>query len=166
MNNVKHLGQTPDGAILVTANVVGIYLNIPHKAVLETIKRRFIDTSEITSGMLTGDTVHITEFVLKNNFFEFNEEFKRQKSGSSIHTKFASLRACILMDKVETEFLKSQQLKPFLCLHYIEDIFYIWNLGTQELDSFLNELNKFHPNLRFTYETSKERIKLSDLNVS
>ena len=72
MKNVKHLGQTPDGAILVTANVVGIYLNMPHKAVLETIKRRFIDTSEITSGMLTGDTVHITEFVLKNNFFEFN----------------------------------------------------------------------------------------------
>ena len=52
--------------------MVGIYPNIPHKAVLETTKRRFIDTSEIMSGMLTGDTVHITEFVLKNNFFEFN----------------------------------------------------------------------------------------------
>ena len=144
MKNVKHLGQTPDGAILVTANVVGIYLNIPHKAVLETIKRRFIDTSEITSGMLTGDTVHITEFVLKNNFFEFNEEFKRQKSGTSIHTKFASLRTCILMDKVETEFLKSQQLKPFLCLHYIEEYFIYgilehrnWTLSLMSLTNFI-----------------------------
>ena len=93
-------------------------------------------------------------------------EFNRQKSGTSIHTKFASLQGCIFMDKVETEFLKSQQLKPFLCLHYFDDIFYIWNLGKQELDSFFNELNKFHPNLRFTYENSKERIKFSDLNVS
>ena len=38
--------------------------------------------------------------------------------------------------------------------------------GTQDLDSFLNELDKFHPNLSFTYETSKERVNVLDLNVS
>ena len=146
--------------------MVGIYPKIPHKAVLETVRRIFIDTSEIMSGMLTGDTVQITEFVLKNKFFEFDGEFKRQNSGTSIDIKFASLYACIFMDKVETEFLKSQHLQPFLCLHYIDDIFFMWSLGTRELDSFLNELNKFHPNLRFTYETSKERINFLALNVS
>ena len=57
--------------------MVGIYPKIPHKAVLETVRRIFIDTSEIMSGMLTGDTVQITEFVLKNKFFEFDGEFKR-----------------------------------------------------------------------------------------
>ena len=34
------------------------------------------------------------------------------------------------------------------------------------MDSFLNELDKFHPNLSFTYETSKERVNVLDLNVS
>ena len=102
MKNVKHLGQTSDRAILVTADVVSIYPNIPHKAVLETLRRKFIDTSEIMSGMLTEDTVQITEFVLKNNFFEFNGEFKKQKSRTSIDTKFASPYACLFMDKVET----------------------------------------------------------------
>ena len=57
------------------------------------------------------------------------------------------------MDEKETEFLKSQELQPFLWLCYIDDIFFIWTQRTQELDSFLNELNKFHPNLSFTYET-------------
>ena len=66
--NLKHLGQITDGAILVTADVVGLYPNIPHKPVLETLRRRLIDTSEITPGILTEDTVQITEFVLKNNF--------------------------------------------------------------------------------------------------
>ena len=51
--------------------------------------------------MLTDDTVQITDFVLKNNFFEFNVEFKRQKSGTSIDAKFASPYACIFEDKVE-----------------------------------------------------------------
>ena len=84
--------------------MVGIYPNIPHKAVLETVRRIFIDTSEIMSGMLTGDTVQITEFVLKNKFFEFDGEFKRQNSGTSVDIKFASLYACIFLDKVENEF--------------------------------------------------------------
>ena len=66
--NLKHLGQITDGAILVTADVVGLYPNIPHKPVLETLRKRLIDTSEITPGILTQDTVQITEFVLKNKF--------------------------------------------------------------------------------------------------
>ena len=147
MKNVKRLGQASDRAILVTADVVSIYPNIPHKTVLETLRRKFIDTSEIMSGMLTEDTVQITEFVLKNNFFEFNGEFKKQKSRTSIDTKFASPYACLFMDKVKTWFLKSQQLQPSLWFQYIDDIFFIWTLGTHELDSFLNELNKFHLHL-------------------
>ena len=91
---------------------------------------------------------------------------KRQKSGTAIGTKFAPPYACIFMDEVEMEFLKSQELQPFLWLRYIDDIFFIWTHGTQELDSFLNELKKFHPNLNFTYETSEERVNFLDLNVS
>ena len=52
----------------------------------------------------------MAEFVLQNNFFEFNWEVKRQKSGTAIGTKFAPPYACIFMDEVETEFLKSQEL--------------------------------------------------------
>ena len=108
----------------------------------------------------------MAEFVLKNNFFEFNGEVKWQKSGTAIGTKFAPPYACIFIDEVETEFLKSQELQPILWLRCIYDIFFIWAHGTQELNFFLNELNKFHPNLRFTYEISKERVNFLDLNVS
>ena len=66
----------------------------------------------------------------------------------------------------KTEFLKSQELQTFLWLRCIDDIFFIWTHGTQELDSFLNELSKFHPNLSFTYETLKETVNFLDLNVS
>ena len=43
----------------------------------------------------------MAEFVLKSNFFEFDGEVKRQKSGAIIGTKFAP-HACIFMDEVET----------------------------------------------------------------
>ena len=164
LKKVKHLGPIPDGAILVTADVVGLYPSIPHKAGLEALRRRL--NKRETFEIPTEDIVQMAEFVLKNNFFEFNREVKRQKSGTAIGTKFAPPYACIFMDEVETEFLKSQELQPFLWLRYIDDIFFIWTHGTQELDSFLNELNKFHPNLSFTYETSEERVNFLDLNVS
>ena len=164
MKKVKHLGPIPNGAILVTADAVGLYPSIPHKAVLEALRRRL--NKRETFEIPTEDIVQMAEFVLKNNFFEFNQEVKRQMSGTAIGTKSAPPYACIFMDEVETEFLKSQELQPFLWLCYIDDIFFIWTHGTQELDSFLNELNKFHPNLTFTYETLEERVNFLDLNVS
>ena len=73
LKKVKYLGRIPDGVILVTADVVGLYPSIPHKAGLETLRRRLNEreTSE--------DIVQMTEFVLKKNiFFDFTGEVKRQ----------------------------------------------------------------------------------------
>ena len=62
--------------------------------------------------MPTEDIVRMADFVLKNNF-EFNAEVKQQKSGTATGTKFASPYACIFMDDVETDFLKSQGITTF-----------------------------------------------------
>ena len=77
-----------------------------------------------------------------------------EKSGTAIGTKFAPPYACIFMDEVETEFLKNQELQPFLWLCYIDDIFLTWSHGEEMLNQFLNNLNNFHSNLKFTNEIS------------
>ena len=58
------------------------------------------------------DLTKMTEFVLKNNYFEFNGKVGKQISGTATGTKFAPPYACIFMDQVETEFLKTQKHKP------------------------------------------------------
>ena len=105
----------------------------------------------------------MAEFVLKNNIFEFNGEVKRQKSGAAIGTKFAPPNACIVMDEVETEFLKSEELQPLLWLRYIDDIFFIWTHGQEKITQFLDEVFSY---LKFTYETSSCTVNFLDLNVS
>ena len=47
----------------------------------------------------------MTEFVLKNNYFEFNSKVKKKISGTTTGTKFATPYECIFMDKVKREFL-------------------------------------------------------------
>ena len=56
----------------------------------------------------------MADFVLKNNLFEFDCKFYQQISGTAIGTKLAPAYACISMDYIETEFLKTQAIKSWL----------------------------------------------------
>ena len=86
-------------------------------------------------------------------------------SGTAIGTKSAPPYACIFMDYVETEFLKTQAIKSWLWKRFIDDIFFIWTDSEENLNKFLKDLNEFHPNLKFTYEKSKEKINFLDLVI-
>ena len=45
-------------------------------------------------------------------------------------------------------------------------MFFIWTLGQEKLDSFLEELNRCNSYLKFTYESSKTSIPFFYLKVS
>jgi hypothetical protein len=107
----------------------------------------------------------MAEFVLKNNYFEFDGDIYCQNSGTAMGTKFAPPYACIFMDMVETEFLKQQSVKPWIWLLYIDDVFFVWLEGEDKLLQFMSRLNEFHPNLKFTYEYSHNRVNFLDVVV-
>ena len=96
---------------------------------------------------------------------EFNSKIYKQISGTAIGTKFAPPYACILMDYIETEFLKSQEIKPWLWKRFIDDIIFIWTDTEENLDKFWEDLNKFYTNLRFTNEKSREKINFLDVVI-
>ena len=58
-----------------------------------------------------------------------------------------------------------QSKKMLIWIRYIDDIFFVWTHGEQELVRFLKDLNSFTPNLNFTHETSKNCIPFLDLKV-
>ena len=101
----------------------------------------------------------------KNNFFEFNNELRQQISGTAVGTKFAPPYTCIYMNKTETDFLKTQELQPFVWLRYIDDIFFIWMHGEAELKKFMEGLNNFLPKFKFTYESSKKKLHFEELQL-
>ena len=121
IEEIERISNIPDDAILVTADVVGLYLGIAHelglKALEEALEKR--DSIQIS----TSDHVKMAKFVLQNNYFEINGETNQQISGAVIGTKFAPPYACIFMDQVESEFLKTQTHQPLVWFRYIDDIF-------------------------------------------
>ena len=56
----------------------------------------------------------MAEFVLKNNYFEFNSKIKQNISGTAIGSKFAPPYACLFINKLETSFLETQRLQPLV----------------------------------------------------
>ena len=150
LRKLKGLGKVPENAILVTADVVGLYPSIPHEDGLEALYTKLEEQED--KRIATEDILQMAKFVLKNNFFEFNSKIKQQISGTAIGTKFAPPYACIFMDKLETDFLDKENLKPWVWLRYIDDIFFVWTHGEELLHDLLKRLNEFHPSLKFTYE--------------
>ena len=78
----------------------------------------------------------MAEFVLKNIYFEFNGSIKQKLSGTTIGTKFAPPYVCIFMDKLETNFLKTQTLRPLMWFRYIDGVFFLWIHGEENLKRF------------------------------
>ena len=62
IDKMKRIGKVPDSSFLVTADVVGLYPNIPHKEGILALKRKL---EELTSSKIpTNDLVKLAEFVI------------------------------------------------------------------------------------------------------
>ena len=76
LSKLKSLGKLPQGAILCTTDVVGLYPNIPHSEGLNSL-RRFLELRD-------NKQISSTEIVLKNNLFEFDQKTFKQVRGTAI----------------------------------------------------------------------------------
>ena len=109
--------------MFVTADVVGSYPSIPYEAELQALKE--VLECRKDKKISTNDLVKMAASVLKNDNFKFNGEVKHQISGTAIDTKFAPTYASIFMDKIETNFLDTQEFKRLVWFRYTDDVFVI-----------------------------------------
>ena len=112
LEKTKTIGSVPENAILVAADKVGLYPNIPHQAGLKSLKEASEERD--IKKIPTEDLLKIVEFVLNNNIFEFNSKAYQQNSGTAIGSKFAPPYSCIYMDEAEQKFLGMQCKKIFI----------------------------------------------------
>ena len=103
---MKRIGEISEDVILVTTNIVGLYLSMLLNEGLEVLRERLEE--EPSSNIHSNDIIKLAEFVLSNNFFEFQRQVRQQISGTVINTKFAPPSAYIYMNKTETDFLRSK----------------------------------------------------------
>ena len=95
ISKIKDLENIPEGAILVTADVLSLYPSILHEAGLNAIGEAL--GNKENKHIPTDNLLEMVEFVLKNNYFELNSKIKKQLLGTTIGTKSAPAFASILL---------------------------------------------------------------------
>ena len=140
----------------MTTDVVGLYPSISHEVESNAL-RVALDKREHKSINAEG-LKKMAESVLKNNLFEFIEKVKQQKPGTTIGTKVAPTYACSFMDRMQIDFLHTQENPPLVCRHYIDDVFFFWTHREEKLTLLLEDLNKYHPDVTFTHDSRKESV--------
>ena len=155
LRKIKELGQLSKGTILCTIDV-GLYPNIPHDEVLAFLKD-FLD-SRVDKQVTTDILIELAELVLKNNIFEFFDKTYKQIRGTAIGTKFAPPYAVLFIAALEEKILSKVKKKPSVWWRYIDDMFFIWEHGEESLKEFINEINSFHPTIKFTQTSQKKKL--------
>ena len=73
--------------------------------------------------------------------------------------------AIAFMHGLESRFVDKCPLKPAVLLRYIDDYFGIWTHGLKSLFEFYENINSFHPKIKFTLEHTCDTGTLSFLDT-
>ena len=79
LEKIKTLRCIPGNALLVTADVVGLYPSISHQGGLIALKKAL--DKRLLKKIPTDDLIKMAEFVLSNNFFKFNSDTFQHRDG-------------------------------------------------------------------------------------
>ena len=163
LEEINQEGNLPDNATLVTVDVIGLFTNIPNedgiKATEETLNKR--KEKEVGTEIL----VRLLTLILENNIMEFNEEYYKQDIGAPMGSRPVPPYANNFMAKfidpklleIAKQFIKDGIFPIKLLKRFMDDLFLIWLGTTKRLHLFLKEINKIHPNIKFTMKHTSSR---------
>ncbi|XP_068734420.1 uncharacterized protein [Montipora capricornis] len=169
LHKLGQIGELPEGAILCTTDVFGLYPHIPHneglEALMEALSTLEGQVESEQQGSLNEDIRSFAELDLKNNNFEFNGKHYFQKWGTAIETRMAPSYSNIFMDRLERRLIENAEVKPSIWWRYIDDICIVWTEGEEKLRRFIDYLNRTHETIKFTCKWSKHKIEFLDVKV-
>jgi predicted GIY-YIG superfamily endonuclease len=163
INRVNSSNSLPANAILVSADVSALYTNIPHNDGLLACREALDKRSNPNPP--TDHLIRLLELILKLNHFEFNNKYYLQIKGTAMGSPTAPSYANTFMGKLEEDMLGSAPTSPFCWKRFIDDVFFIWTSSEQDLDDFKIHMNSFHNSIKFTFESSNERVSFLDVCI-
>ena len=111
LNKMKREKLSKD-SILVAADVVSLYPNIPHEDGLEAVRQAFKTSTQEEKKLRPDEEIlKLLEICLYKNDFAFDGEFYLQKQGCSMGRRFSVSYANIFMAWWETRALKRSYLE-------------------------------------------------------
>ena len=143
--------------------MTSLYTNIDHLTSLGAATKT-LNQSKPGPGLRPSNTsfIHVLKLVLTLNNFQFNCQNYLQIFGMAMGTWVAPSFAIHTMGAFESKYIYPYHLKPLVYLHYIDDIFIIWQHRLDSLLTFIEHLNTCSLKLKFTSEVSRDKVTFLD----
>ena len=151
--------------ILVSMDVTSLYTNIPQEEGIRIVCKTYETFHKNQPPIPTHYLGDMLRLILKENSFHFNGKNYLQRHGTAMGTKMAVSFANIFMAAVETEIISRSATKPLTWKRYIDDVFSLWNVSKNEIQTFLELANNYHATIKFTAEISDIEITFLDTCV-
>lgn len=168
INSINDL-TIPNSAIFASFDIVNLYTNIPWRETLLIIQKNLIKNKKLSKAEIF-ELLTLLELILSHNYFSFNGKFYMQNNGLAMGSSLAGLLANIFIDSLEQKFFKSHPQftgKIIYYKRYVDDTIILFNGSKEELNNLAEEMNKMHPNIKFTVEhQTTEGINFLDMTIS
>ena len=99
----------------------------------------------------------LLNFAVKDNHFVFNGQLYDQIDGVAMGSPLGPSIANIFICALEQKYLNGcpSEFKPVLYRRYVDDTFCLFR-HREHVDKFLEHINNFHPNIKFTVEVEED----------
>lgn len=166
IDKLNNLPTPLEAKTLCSFDVVNLFTNIPLN-----------ETIDIACDLVFNSNIQLPfkkhEFkklltIASGGIFSFNNTLYKQTDGVTMGSPLGPTLANIFMSHAENTYFMSSNTsnKPYIYFRYIDDIFCIFHSPNQ-INNFLNTLNQFHPNLKFTVEHAVDNcLPFLDISVN
>lgn len=161
----------PDGnCLLVSFDCTSMYTNMEFDELIQSVQRAYnnVSQNDYSINIPSCETiVSLVSFVLKNNYFEFNDRYFVQTIGASMGSKcspeLCDIRAFEVINEIINSYAQSHKIRFYG--RYRDDGFMIFHSSVQEVVDFFELANAHHPLLKFTYDISETEMIFLDTVV-
>ena len=150
---------------LITYDVKDLYVNIP---IQETLKITESMLNKENSPQITKQIITLLEAILKQNYFEFQDNIYQPEKGVSMGSPISGTMAEIFLQYIENTHIKHllDTRNILYYTRYVDDILIIYNTRHISDNTIQKYVNQIHKNLQLnpTHEDNGQ-INFLDLTI-
>jgi hypothetical protein len=116
-----------DNYKFLTLDIKDLYVNIPTQNTLHITKQQLHKHN--VDGQVATDVLNILETILKLNYFQYEGNFYKPKTGIAMGSPLSGIIAEIFLQHLEHQLLKNtlENQDIIHCTRYVDDIFITYN---------------------------------------
>ncbi|XP_065642363.1 uncharacterized protein LOC136073993 isoform X2 [Hydra vulgaris] len=163
----SHVLET-NNYILVTADVISLYTNIPHRESIDDVNFYLNRAPPYNGPIKRPPTAFIDitlETILTHSNFQFSTNHFLQLTGTTMGTRMAPPYANLFMGRIDEKIIDQFSMWISFYKRFIDDIFFIFHGPPEKLTQVFEFMNAIHSTIKFTFTNSNNFINFMDLTI-